>query len=78
MQIPVNMSAQVPHDPAIHPSLPVKDGSVPFQVGHETFETWYRLCGQLEGASEPPLIVLHGGPGKMNTSIGRRSLLTTI
>jgi hypothetical protein len=78
MQLPVNMSTQVPHDPAIDPSLPVKEGTVPFQVAHETFETWYRVCGRLQGAREPPLVVLHGGPGKTNKSSDRRSPLTTI
>jgi pimeloyl-ACP methyl ester carboxylesterase len=49
--------------PAIDPDLLVKEGTVPFCVGNETHETWYRICGKLEGATQPPLVVLHGGPG---------------
>ena len=37
-------------------------GTVPFEVGGETHETWYRVEGELAG-ERAPLVVLHGGPG---------------
>jgi L-proline amide hydrolase len=37
-------------------------GTVPFVVGGERHETWYRVDGIL-GEGPPPLVVLHGGPG---------------
>src|SRR5215212_8422720 len=39
-----------------------REGTVPFDVGGETHETWYRVTGEL-GGDAAPLIVLHGGPG---------------
>jgi L-proline amide hydrolase len=39
-----------------------REGTVPFEVGGETHETWYRVTGETDGDA-PPLIVLHGGPG---------------
>ena len=42
------------------------EGTVPFDVGDETAETWYRITGDLrpdDAGAPPPLIVLHGGPG---------------
>jgi len=37
-------------------------GTIDFKVGNETFQTWYRLYGDLKSPRRP-LIVLHGGPG---------------
>lgn len=62
------MELQCSQAPAIDPDLIVTEGTVPFTVGQETFQTWYRLCGSLEGATEPPLVVLHGGPGTFTVS----------
>jgi proline-specific peptidase len=45
------------------PSVPVKEGTIPFAVGGETFSTWYKLFGVLEGRGKRPLVILHGGPG---------------
>ena len=41
---------------------PVREGKVPFQIGDESAETWYRIDGEL-GGGPAPLVVLHGGPG---------------
>ncbi|THH21426.1 hypothetical protein EW146_g152 [Bondarzewia mesenterica] len=41
----------------------VVEGTIPFEVGDETFHTWYKLVGDLTSAKRPPLVVLHGGPG---------------
>ncbi|MGA7835890.1 MAG: proline iminopeptidase-family hydrolase [Acidimicrobiales bacterium] len=38
--------------------LPVVEGFIPFR----TYETWYRVTGDLDGELTP-LVVLHGGPG---------------
>jgi L-proline amide hydrolase len=46
--------------------LDVREGTVPFQLGGEEAQTWYRVTGDLRpgDAGEPaPLVVLHGGPG---------------
>ena len=42
----------------------VREGTVPFDVGGETAETWYRVTGDLRRPDGPaPLVALHGGPG---------------
>jgi L-proline amide hydrolase len=42
----------------------VREGTVPFDLGGETAETWYRVTGELRAdAQAAPLVVLHGGPG---------------
>ena len=43
-----------------------REGTIPFELGGETAETWYRISGDLapdDAAAPVPLIVLHGGPG---------------
>ncbi|GJE94521.1 proline-specific peptidase [Phanerochaete sordida] len=45
------------------PATPVTTGTIPFTHGGETFETFYKLFGTLEGRTRRPLVVLHGGPG---------------
>ncbi|KAJ6590782.1 proline iminopeptidase [Mycena sp. CBHHK59/15] len=42
---------------------PVKEGKIPFIVGDETFETYYKVFGDVASCADGPLIVLHGGPG---------------
>lgn len=37
-------------------------GTVDFVVGQETFQTWYKVLGDLRSGIRP-LILLHGGPG---------------
>jgi proline-specific peptidase len=39
------------------------EGYIPFTHKGETFQTFYKLYGTLEGRKRDPLIVLHGGPG---------------
>lgn len=39
------------------------EGLIPFTVNGETYHTWYKQFGQIETSKNPPLIVLHGGPG---------------
>src|SRR5215212_11352176 len=46
------------------PPMQHSDGTVRFELDGETFETWYRITGDLAAAdAPPPLVVLHGGPG---------------
>lgn len=37
-------------------------GSVDFKVGSETFQTWYKIVGDLKSGVRP-VVALHGGPG---------------
>lgn len=46
-----------------NPKATVEEGTIPFIHEGETFETHYRVFGNLKGSQKPPLIVLHGGPG---------------
>ena len=42
------------------------EGTVRFDLGDETAETWFRVAGDLnqeDPAALAPLVVLHGGPG---------------
>lgn len=41
-------------------------GLIPFTYGGETFETWYRVVGDLKSGTRP-LIVVHGGPAIPST-----------
>src|SRR3954452_5138680 len=41
----------------------VREGTVPFETGGETHQTWYRVTGELRPDGPAPLVVLHGGPG---------------
>lgn len=39
-------------------------GTVNFRVGDETYQTWYKIVGDLSSTGNgPPLVILHGGPG---------------
>ena len=44
-------------------SPPIQEGEAPFTVDGETFSTYYKLVGDLSASTQPPLVVLHGGPG---------------
>lgn len=46
-----------------NPAAPVKTGTLPVTYDGETYETFYKLFGTLEGRTRRPLVVLHGGPG---------------
>ncbi|KAJ7792084.1 proline-specific peptidase [Mycena leptocephala] len=41
----------------------VTEGKIPFIVGGEAFETYYKLFGDISSCTSGPLVVLHGGPG---------------
>jgi L-proline amide hydrolase len=43
--------------------MDAREGTVPFPLGSESVQTWYRVTGELREDGPPPLIVLHGGPG---------------
>ncbi|KAF9568272.1 proline-specific peptidase [Agrocybe pediades] len=38
-------------------------GTVDFKVGSETYQTWYKVYGDLKNSQRRPLVTLHGGPG---------------
>jgi pimeloyl-ACP methyl ester carboxylesterase len=42
--------------------MKVVEGHAPFVVGDETFETYYKVVGDLENRTKTPLVLLHGGP----------------
>lgn len=44
-------------------AAPVTEGIIPFVYQDETFQTYYKLFGDLANRTHSPLIVLHGGPG---------------
>jgi hypothetical protein len=76
-------SASIPHiasamtssslPAAVDSSLVSEEGTIPFVIGTETYETWYKVFGKLAGATQPPLIVLHGGPGTRHILYRERS-----
>ncbi|KZT01798.1 proline iminopeptidase [Laetiporus sulphureus 93-53] len=39
------------------------DGTIPFTYQGETFQTYYKLFGDLASRTRPPIVILHGGPG---------------
>ncbi|KDR80335.1 hypothetical protein GALMADRAFT_208447 [Galerina marginata CBS 339.88] len=38
-------------------------GKVDFKVGLETYQTWYKVYGDLKNSGHRPVVALHGGPG---------------
>lgn len=44
-------------------AVSTKTGLIPFNYQGETFETYYKVFGDIATCTETPLIVLHGGPG---------------
>ncbi|KAF9038409.1 proline-specific peptidase [Rhodocollybia butyracea] len=45
------------------PLLSVTEGKICFIVDGESFETYYKLAGDLTSPGQVPIVVLHGGPG---------------
>ncbi|TFY59299.1 hypothetical protein EVG20_g7843 [Dentipellis fragilis] len=43
--------------------MSVSEGTIPFTVAGETYQTWYKVFGDLKNRKHRPLIALHGGPG---------------
>lgn len=39
------------------------EGYAPFVVGENTYETYYRIAGDLKTSTQTPLVLLHGGAG---------------
>ncbi|KAJ6599989.1 proline iminopeptidase protein [Mycena vulgaris] len=62
----------------------IKEGKIPFTVGDEIFETYYKLIGDVTTGVHGPLVVLHGGPGISHDylipleDIASRSQYTTV
>ncbi|EPQ51901.1 proline-specific peptidase [Gloeophyllum trabeum ATCC 11539] len=52
--------------------MTVTTGTIDFTVGNETFQTWYKLLGDLNPSARP-LIVLHGGPGMSHDYLASHS-----
>ncbi|RDX56731.1 proline iminopeptidase [Lentinus brumalis] len=42
---------------------PVVEGHIPFAYQGETYETYYKVYGDLANRTQSPLVALHGGPG---------------
>ncbi|KAF4615760.1 hypothetical protein D9613_012367 [Agrocybe pediades] len=42
---------------------PDEQGEIPFTVDGTVYSTWYTVFGDLKHRKNPPLVVLHGGPG---------------
>jgi len=47
----------------------ISEGKISFQVGNETYQTWYKLYGDLKASKHRPVVVLHGGPGMSHHSM---------
>ncbi|KAL5497746.1 hypothetical protein ACEPAH_2677 [Sanghuangporus vaninii] len=43
--------------------LPTKEGKLAFTYRDETYETYYKVVGDLSSSAGVPLVTLHGGPG---------------
>jgi len=41
----------------------IEEGTIQFIVEGNTYQTWYKVFGDLRNGASPPLVVLHGGPG---------------
>lgn len=52
------------------------DGKIDFIYGGETFQTYYKLFGDISNKSKIPVIVLHGGPGLVHNYLVAHSDLT--
>lgn len=46
------------------PLVPTKEATVTFSRGGETYQTWYKVVGNLATCAQTPLVVLHGGPAQ--------------
>lgn len=53
------------------------EGKIDFPYGGETFQTYYKLYGDIVNRSKNPLIVLHGGPGLVHDYLVAHSDLAT-
>lgn len=46
--------------PAVQPT---KEGTIDFPYAGETYQTYYKVFGDIKDQTRTPLVVLHGGPG---------------
>ncbi|KAF9000592.1 proline-specific peptidase [Cyathus striatus] len=46
----------------------ITTGTLDFKVGEETYQTWYKVVGDLKSGKRP-LVLLHGGPGSSHDYI---------
>ena len=46
-----------------NPKATVQEGTLPFTYEGETFQTYYKVFGDLKNSTKTPFVVLHGGPG---------------
>ncbi|KAK0441312.1 Alpha/Beta hydrolase protein [Armillaria borealis] len=44
-------------------TAPTSTGTVDFVVGDRTFQTWYKILGDIHTGKKRPIVMLHGGPG---------------
>ncbi|KAK7688200.1 hypothetical protein QCA50_008570 [Cerrena zonata] len=56
---PSTQPSQIPLETSISPI----NGTIPFHYQGETFQTFYKVFGDVKNKSQTPLVVLHGGPG---------------
>ncbi|KAI0659251.1 proline-specific peptidase [Cubamyces menziesii] len=50
-------------------NVPIQDGTIPFTYKGETYQTYYKVFGDLKNRTRTPLIGLHGGPGLVHQSV---------
>ena len=43
--------------------MTTKEGHIPFIYQGTTFQTYYKIVGDLTSHTRPPIVVIHGGPG---------------
>ncbi|CDO74673.1 hypothetical protein BN946_scf184828.g13 [Trametes cinnabarina] len=44
-------------------TVPVQEGYINFSREGETYQTYYKIFGDLQNRTRPPVVVVHGGPG---------------
>lgn len=58
-------------------TTPFTEGTIPFTYRGETYQTYYRIFGDLTNHTRTPLVALHGGPGLIHDYLLPLSDLTT-
>ncbi|KAK7676301.1 hypothetical protein QCA50_020755 [Cerrena zonata] len=57
---------------------PTEEGTIDFTYQGETYQTWYKVYGDIKNSSRTPLVVLHGGPGMSHDYLIPMSDLTPL
>lgn len=57
---------------------PTAVDTVDFTYQGETYQTWYKVFGDLKNSSQIPLVILHGGPGMSHDYLLPLSDLTSL